>query len=199
MPHGTHEHLEEAEHVQHAVHDVFNRNVATTMAIIAAFLAAVSLLSHRSHTETLRLVSLSSIRHTQASDIWNYFQAKNIRSHQYGMFLELMEFVGTDVPDQEARGAALQSWQGRVAKYEKELPDLEARARSLEAEADEYKAKSVAMHHRADRFDLGELGIELGLVLASVAILSRRRFFWIGGIVSAALGLLVASSAFLLH
>lgn len=199
MPHSTHEHLEEAEHVEHAAHDQFTRNVATTMAIIAAFLAAVALLSHRSHTETLRLVTFSNIRHTQASDIWNYFQAKNIRNHQYGMFLELMEFVGTDVPDQERRGLALKSWQDRVAKYEKELPDLEAQARGLEEEADDYRARSESMHHRADRFDLGELGIELGLVLASIAILTRRRFFWLSGIVSASIGALVAASAFILH
>ena len=199
MAHGTHEHLEEAEHAEHAVHDTFNRNVATTMAIIAAFLAAVALLSHRSHTETLRLVTLSNIRHTQASDIWNYFQAKNIRNHQYGVFLELADFVAADDGKGEAQDAARRTWQEKVDQYAKELPDLEAQARGLEEEADEYKARSDGTHHMADRFDLGELGIELGLVLASIAILTRRRFFWLAGIVSAAIGVTVAATGFFVH
>jgi hypothetical protein len=39
------------------------------MVIIAATLAAVTLVSHRSHTETLRLQTLANVRHTRASDI----------------------------------------------------------------------------------------------------------------------------------
>ena len=36
MSHGTEEHLEHAEHAQHPVHDPFYRQVAMTMAILAA-------------------------------------------------------------------------------------------------------------------------------------------------------------------
>ena len=199
MPHGTHEHLEEVEHAQHAAHDVFNRNVATTMAIIAAFLAAVSLLSHRGHTETLRLTTLSNIRHTQASDIWNFYQAKNIRSHEYGVFLELSGFVAADPAATEAKAASEKAWRDRVVKYEVELPQLEAQARQFEKEASDFQERSVHVHHRVDRFDLGELGIELGLVLASIAILTRRKLFWLAGITAAIIGTAVAVSAFFMH
>ncbi len=199
MPHGTHEHLEEAEHAEHASHDTFNRNVATTMVVIAAVLAAVALLSHRSHTETLRLQTLSNVRHTQASDIWTYFQAKNIRMHEYAMFLELAGFLATDAAQHEQRAASEKGWTDRVAKYEAELPGLEARARGLEQEADEFQEKSAHVHHQADRFDLGELGVELGLVLAALAMLTRRKLFWLSGSFVALVGVLVAASAWFLH
>lgn len=199
MPHGTHEHLEEAEHAEHALHDDFNRNVATTMAIIAAVLAAAALLSHRSHTETLRLQSLSNVRHTQASDQWTYFQAKNIRSHQYAMFTELVDTMAPATVQTEPLATAKQRWMERIQEYAKEMPELQARALALEGEADAFQERSHTTHHKADRFDLGELGIELGLVLASLAILTRRRLFWLGGIVSAGLGVVIAASAFFLH
>ena len=199
MPPGTHEQLEEVEHVQHAVHDVFNRNVAMTMAIIAATLAAVTMLSHRSHTETVRLQALSSTRHTQATDIWTYYQAKNIRSHQYALFQELTGFLVTDPAAKDAQVTSAKNWGEKVAKYEAELPTLKAKAEGLEAEGDRYQAGSAAVHHKADRFDLGELGIEMGLVLASLAVLTRRKLFWVAGIVAAIAGILVAASAFFVH
>src|SRR5438445_140893 len=57
MAEGTEKHLEHAEHARHAAHDPFDRRVAMTMAIVAAVLACVTMLSHRSHNETLRLQS----------------------------------------------------------------------------------------------------------------------------------------------
>ena len=50
----THEHLEHAEHAEHAAHNPYDRRVALTIAVVAAALAGVTLLSHRSHTETLQ-------------------------------------------------------------------------------------------------------------------------------------------------
>ena len=47
MSHGMEEHLEHAEHAQHAAHNPFDRRVAMSMAIVAAVLACVAMLSHR--------------------------------------------------------------------------------------------------------------------------------------------------------
>jgi predicted ribosome quality control (RQC) complex YloA/Tae2 family protein len=199
MAHGTHGHLEEAEHAEHAAHDTFNRNVAMTMAIIAAVLAAITMLSHRSHTETLRLQTLANIRHTQASDMWAFYQAKNIRNHEYTSFLDLTATLAKDRAGDERRKAAEKKWVDQVNKYKTELPELEAKARALEKEAEAFQQQSDAVHHQADRFDLGELGVELGLVLASLAVLTRRKSFWFGGAGIATLGALVSASAFLAH
>src|SRR5205085_4552009 len=85
----TEHHLEHVEHNQHAA-DPFNQQVAMTIAIVAAVLACTTLLSHRGHTETLRLQGEANrlqteadILHTRASDQWGFYQAKNIRSHEY--------------------------------------------------------------------------------------------------------------------
>src|ERR1700704_2009253 len=63
------------------------RSVGLTMAIFAVMLAVATMLSHRAHTEEVLL-------ETQATDQWNYFQAKNIRCHVYEADAELAGLMG---------------------------------------------------------------------------------------------------------
>ena len=53
----------------------FDKKVAATMAILAAFLAVVSVLGHIMTTEELLVQQ-------KASDQWSYYQAKSIRRYQ---------------------------------------------------------------------------------------------------------------------
>jgi hypothetical protein len=71
-------------------------------------------------------------------------------------------------------------------------------AEEYEEEAHKYHEKSEDKHHQAFYFDLGELGVELALVLSSVAILTKRLGFWYGGIAVGAVGLLVVVLGFIL-
>lgn len=218
----THEHLEQAEHSQHAVHDPFDRRVAVTMAIIAALLAAVTMLSHRSHNETLqlqaeanRLVTDANIHHTranihqtQAADEWGYYQAKNIRRHEYQSFAKLASFLAVQPGAVPQRDTAVADWTAQLTRYKEELPQHEKKARGFEAQRDQEQElaqqsenqaqerlhASHRVHIRAGRFDLGELAIELGLVLCSLAVLTNRRPFWYAGIAAALVGLVVIAT-----
>jgi len=225
----TSEHLEHIEHTQHAAYTGgFDRFVAMSMAVIAALLAAVTMLSHRAHNETLRiqgeanrLQSDANILHTQAADQWAFYQAKNIRRHEYLALAGLLK-VTTPLPGKEQEHEKqVQSWQDKAKEYEgaadkseeasednekkslrvirKEAEALAAEAKYKQAEAIEKLEKSEHEHHQGDRFDLAELGVELGLVLCSLAVLTKRTPFWIAGLVAAAVGALVAGSAYLMH
>jgi hypothetical protein len=70
---------QEGEHAAHAAHDPFDRRVAMSMVAIAAILAAVKVLGHRTHNETLQYQIEAGVAHTQESDQWNFFQAKKMR------------------------------------------------------------------------------------------------------------------------
>ena len=50
----------------------------------------------------------------------------------------------------------------------------------------------------ADRFDLAEALLEIGLVITSVTLLTRSRIYWYLGLVFSVLGIVSAASAFLL-
>ena len=119
MSEGTEHHLEHAEHAQHHAQNPFDRRVAMTMAIIAALLAGVTLVSHRGHTETLRLTSEATTNHTKAADDWNLYQAKNIRSHEYQAFLFLQNMLAKDSLKQDELSTAMRGfWVAQVDKYE---------------------------------------------------------------------------------
>jgi uncharacterized protein (DUF362 family) len=61
----------------------------------------------------------------------------------------------------------------------------------------EFEKKVEEAEARADRFDLGEALLEIGLVITSITLLTHKRAFWflglgfsVMGIVAAILGLL---------
>lgn len=186
MPHGAEVPHEEAEHAQHASHDPFDKRVALTMVLIAAALAGVKLLGHRAHTETLRLQIQTDVQHTQATDQWNFSQAKKMRQHLYESQADLLAALGKG---DDARG---KDWLDKSAKYKKEADDIQEKAKELVHDAEHLQHESEHMHHKSTFFDLGEMGIELGLVLCSVAILNKQRGFWYGGAGVALLGLVLA-------
>src|SRR5437867_2671690 len=117
MSHGTEHHLEHAEHVQHQAHDPFDRRVAVTMAIIAAGLAGVTLLSHRGHTETLQLATEATQYHTKASDEWNFYQAKKIRGNEDQSFLAIMNVVAKAPGKEKEAEAAVGHWTKQIERY----------------------------------------------------------------------------------
>jgi hypothetical protein len=51
---------------------------------------------------------------------------------------------------------------------------------------------------RSDRFDLGEVLLEIGLVITSVTLLTRSRIYWYLGMASSAIGVAAGVSAFFL-
>jgi hypothetical protein len=192
----------------------FDRQVAMTMAIIAAVLAVTTMLGHRAQTETLSLQeeanslrTEANIYHTRASDQWAFYQAKNIRSVEYEGFVGLLDVFGKTGPGGDRKSQQLaEQWGSKVRKYEAtELPQLKADAEKLvaqaqgtEAKADEATRHSHDTHRQGERFDLAELGAELALVLCSLAVLTKSKSFWYSGIVAGVVGVVIAISALLM-
>ncbi len=169
------------------------------MAIIAALLATVTMLSHRAHNSTIRLQTEANIFRTQATDDWGYYQAKNIRRHAYESNIELLDMMPRAAGTDDRYRTTRSRWERQLADYEVELPKHKQEAETHGKEADERLKSSEKQHHQGDRFDLSELAAELGLVLCSLAVLTKRGLFWWIGIASAVVGLVIACSAFFLE
>ena len=202
MTHGTQHNLEHAEHAQHHAHDPFDKRVAMSMAIVASVLACVSMLSHRAHNETLQLHILANDDITEASNKWGYYQAKKNRAYMYSADAELLAVTAKDNSNPDAASLAqkqIADWKSRANKYEKDSKEIEDEARGLGEKAEEKEHHAELVHHRADRLDYGHLGLELALVLCSIAVLTKQRSFWFSGIAVGALGAVVAFSSFLMH
>lgn len=211
----TTENLEQIEHHHHAAHaGGFDRKVAVTMAIIAALLASVTMLGHRAHNHTLqllgeatRLQAQANILHTQAADQWSFYQAKNVRSHEYAAMAALLQSLSEQSVDKAKRDALASNWQAKNQQYEsKDLREIEAKANHLthegelkEHEAEEKVTESEHEHLRGNWFDLAELAVEIGLVLCSLAVLSKRSVFWFVGMSAGGIGIAIALVAMLVH
>jgi hypothetical protein len=157
--------------------------VTVTMSILAVLVAAVSLLGHRAHTEEIVL-------QTKATDQWAFYQAKDIRRRNYEILLDELSIFTVQNADQAEK--AREKYSKQVERYTEEQKDIQADAKKEESEM-------ATEQRKADRFDLGEVLLEAGLVICSITLLTRKRMFWYVGTILGALGVVVGAAGFLLH
>ncbi len=157
--------------------------VSITISIMAVLLAAVTLLGHRAHTEEL-------LRQGQAADRWAQYQAKSVRLHETQGFSDV---VGLVAPLNKEMGMALrEKYVKQVEHYESDKEDISKEAKDLEGERD-------LAERKANRFDGGEAFLEIGLVICSITLLTKRKGFWYGGMLIGAVGIAFALTGFFLH
>jgi hypothetical protein len=157
--------------------------VSLTMAVVAVFVAVVSLLGHRAHTEEV-------ILQAKASDQWNFYQAKNIRQHEDELFADLTATVAS----KDAEGMAKFR-----EKYGQEADRYKHEKGEIKDEADKLDREVATETRRANRYDLAEVFLEVGLVVTSITLLSGKRFFWHLGMVLTVVGLVVAVLGAMVH
>jgi hypothetical protein len=161
--------LDEAVEKAHAP---FERRVGATIAIIAAVLALVSVSGHIQTTEELLLQQ-------KASDQWAYYQSKSIRRYQSEFAADILAAV----KDTEAA----KRYQANFGRYEKDAERIQEQARDLQRE-------SGVAGRRALRLHIGEIFLEMAIVFSSLAVLTRRNFFWWSGIAGGVIGSVVAAT-----
>ena len=171
------------EHAEHAHEDRSLMPATFSMAVLAVLVALVTLLGHRAHTEELLLQN-------KATDTWAEYQAKNIRQNTSILINQLLAVMS--VKDATKANHTSEQLRQQSDKYAQDKDKLQAEARKLEAEVHVQQA-------RANRFDLGEGLLEVGLVITSITLLTRRKGFWyfgllmgIAGVIAAIAGLLPA-------
>lgn len=202
----THEHLEHAEHAAHHAPDRFGQRVAVSMAIIAALLAGLSMVGHRTHNKVLMLHSEANRLKTEAasaevekSNLFAWYQAKRQRQSVYQVSIATARIQ--TVESKAERDKVVADWKKKADEYNDpadpdSLPNIQKKgnaagkkAADLHAKADTVKDEAEHVHHQADRLDLAHLLAEIGLVVCSLAVLTKKRLFWYAGIVAATLAI----------
>lgn len=157
--------------------------VSITISIMAVLVAAATLLGHRAHTEEL-------LRQSQAADRWAQYQAKSVRLHETQGFSDVVNLVAS--LDKEKGEALREKYAKEVEHYQSDKQDISKEAKDLETDRD-------LAGRRADRFDGGEAFLEIGLVICSITLLTKRKGFWIGGLLIGGAGIALALTGFFLH
>src|SRR5215217_7345114 len=111
---GAHEHAEHAEHVEHI--GATNKKIALLISVIALCLAFSETLGKSAQTSALN-------HQIEASNLWNFFQAKNIRRTVTIVASEGAKIDLATAPD-EARKALIakqiDDWTKTAARYRSE-------------------------------------------------------------------------------
>jgi hypothetical protein len=170
------------EHAEDGAHESSMRPVAFTMSVLAVLVAVTTVLGHRTHTEAV-------LDQNKATDQWNFYQAKKIRSNDTALAADLLSVV--TISDTGAAQKIAKAYTDHQAKWNEDLKEEQEKAEGLEKKVEYAEA-------RADRFDLGEAMLEIGLVITSVTLLTKRRTYWYLGMVFALGGILSAASVILL-
>ena len=156
--------------------------VAVTLSILAVLVAIATLLGHRASTEEI-------ILQTKATDQWALFQAKNIRLHEMQGFADLLSTLS---PDKEKTEALREKYLKEIDRYEQEKDEASEQAKELEKERE-------SSSRRADRYEAGEVILEIALIICSLTLLTKKRIFWLSGIALGLIGLGTTLSGFLIH
>ena len=176
-----HEVLE--EHAHHHEEEPWTLPVAITISILAVLVAMATLMGHRSSIEAVLL-------QTQASDQWAYYQAKNIRLHEMQSVADLIGVL--DRGEKEKAEALREKYKTEIERYEKDKDQISEKAKELENER-------AVVSRKEDRFDAGEVVLDIALIICSLTLLTRRKIFWYTSMVIGVVGFFIGVSGFLVH
>ena len=169
---GAHENLEHAEHAQHAAHEGgHNKQIALIISVLALFLAFSETFGKSAQTAALNA-------QIEASNLWNFFQAKNIR--------RTMTLVATDMAKLDATIATADQHKAALTKQIDVWTKTAERYRT-EPEAGggkgegtkELSQRAVAMEKVRDNelnkyhnFEFASAAFQIGIVLCSAAVIT---------------------------
>src|SRR6476619_4322367 len=134
--HGPHDH--EVEHAAHGG-DQFSSRIAVMTAIFATIGALFGYMGGATQNDALMFKNEAAIRRTEASDQWNFYQAKSSKQN--------LAELGATLTAGEQQTRYLKD----VERYKKEKEDIMADAKKLEAAsklAEDESESSMHNHHR---------------------------------------------------
>ena len=169
--------IEKAEEGEHA--EFFNKRIALVIAILALFLAFSETLGKGAQNE-------ANTKNIEASDLWAFFQAKDIRRTTLNVAADQTNLLAAGLTDPAAKAAVdkqVETWRKTAERYESDpkagngRKELEEKAKDAEAERDLSLAK---YHHH----ELASAAFQVGIVLASAAVITGMvALVWFAGVI----------------
>ena len=156
--------------------------IALAISILAVLVALVTVLGHGPANDALLMQS-------RANDQWGEYQAKKIRQDNLAVVVDQMALQAAPSAATQAKMA---EYRTHIEKWTKDLEESQAKAREDEAEV-------RLAERKGSRFDLAEALLQIGVVLASITLLTRKPAFFVLGLVLGVVGVVAAVSAMLLH
>jgi hypothetical protein len=182
--HGPHDH--ELEHAaQHGEKDSFAGMIAVATAILATIGALFSYMGGATQSNAGLYKNNAAIKKTEASNQWNYYQAKSSKQN-------LAELAMALVADDKKPG-----YKDEIERYKKEENEIKAAAEKLEAESTDWDKQSDAQLHLHHRWAQATTALQISIALAAIALLTRRKWLEYGVFGVAGIGVVLGAMAML--
>ena len=175
--------------------DPFTKKIALCVAVYAVAMAVTALGGNNAGKDMM-------MAQQKASNQWAYYQAKVMRENMYILAAENLELEleesrplegekidWIDWKGKGLRGTRLKHYQAKAEEYKKEKEEIAAEAKKLEAERD--KAA-----RRDPYFDYAEVLLQIAIVLASVAMLSGKRWAFYASLAFAGVGAILCINGY---
>lgn len=156
--HGPHDH--EIEHAAHS-RDPFSGRIAVMTAIFATLGALFGYMAGTTQNEALLHKNEAAIKKTEASDQWNFYQAKSSKQNLSELAVALTS------GEQQAR------YRQEIDRYKQEKEDIKKQAEKLETEGQKSQAASDASMHVHHRWAQAMTLIQIAISLAAITLLTR--------------------------
>lgn len=181
--HGPHDH--ELEHA--AQHEP--KGMAGQLAVVTAILATVGAMFAYMGGATQANAGLfkndAAIKKTEASNQWNYYQAKSSKQNLAELAVELAP---------ESRRAF---YQDEIKRYKSEKEQIKLAAEKLEAESRAFDQRSDEQMHQHHRWAQATTALQIAIAMAAIALLTKRRWLEVAVFGLGAVGLALGAMAWL--
>jgi Na+/glutamate symporter len=180
--HGPHDH--ELEHVaSHGSSDPSAGTIAVATAIIATVGAVFSYMGGATQANAGLFKNNAAIKKTEASNQWNYYQAKSSKQN-------LSELAVVLAPEDKRAG-----YREEVERYKKEKAEIKLGAEKLEADSNDWDKKSDEQMHVHHRWAQATTALQISIALAAMALLTKKTWLEWGMFGVAGLGLVLGVAA----
>lgn len=184
--HGPHDHeLEHAAHSAHEDGDSFAGRLAVLTAVLSTVGALFSYQGGATQNDAMINKNNAAIKKTEASDHWNYYQAKSNKQNLAELAAELSP-------------ANREKYQKEAARYAGEKDEIKKQAEALEARSKQWDDEAETEIHLHHRWAQAMTVIQVSIALAAITLLTRRRWMLKGVYIAAGISFALAGMA-LLH
>jgi uncharacterized membrane protein YphA (DoxX/SURF4 family) len=155
-----------------------DKKVALLIAILALFLALAEAGAKKAEHR-------STEQNIESSDLFNFYQAKKVRStiaETAAQAFEVERIAATDPKAQEAFEKQIGDWKAVVAKFEKDPKKPEDSLEAIQERAVAAAEGRELSNRKLEHFEYASGALQIAIVLASAAIITGMTVLaWIAG------------------
>ena len=161
--------------------------VAMVTAILATVGAVVGYQGGATQNEAMLFKNEAVLKKTEASNQWAYYQAKSNKQNLAELALAL------------APEGRREFYRQEVERYKKEKDEIKLEAEKLEAASSQANASSEATMHPHHLLAQALTLMQVAISLASITVLTRKKWLFAGALGAAAAGAALWISTFFIH